>query len=1091
MFYLSSAQCGDFTMTENSSQYGSPVSTSSTPNSSPNYITISDEEIVDQGTNSEKFTLEDCKLETVKMDTSESEHNSVGSIGQLSMPSPELWDIFMSWYNMTDKESLCHMTTPYPNKAAKSPKTVVPSADHTSRNPARSETSEENQADIGPVLLIEHVQSLSDSTKPALESGKRQPEMSISSNSSASTIIGLPDNGNTGTKSTVLSQTSCSSDGSNGSLMIDSGTIIVTRTSTPVSTRVSSNQQFGQSSSVKRKRTMENTSGSGKGSSDDVRPTSVSAVSSRQHSDTFSSLHSCTKCWRILKTANYLKRHQEVCCKRYGCAKCNSFFSFKDELTLHSCTFHSDGKKIFVPDAKFSARHHLCEICGRCNFSSICAKQHASQHNKYTRFSILKEYTCVSCHSYYVKLTHAEYHVNTCHSRGSRGLITFTTDSSHETTKEDKPSKPKTTPMSKYSSCAKNSGYRCDDCGKAFMKHSSLVGHMKVHNPQQNKNESCVTPNTALRHCADTSSSCRKCHLYYDGLSLNEKVEHLKQCHGDQRLCNNKRRRCEYCGDKYMCQQCKTRFSYKEDLYEHISTNTDKKTCQRICTEDFGNVGNFQPCSNVCETCGRCFKSWNVLAKHQEDHEPFTRGIGTSRTYYCLPCETYFDQHDELVRHWQEFHTPVYVKSMKLMDKPQQLSDMSDSADKPAPRSLNNAWQAVIKQGEVVSSEEGKTRCPQKLTNHHTSVTDSSGKVVNVDAIPIKDMCVTTAADGKPKQLIDLTSEDSSQHKEKPEAGQENNKETHLPAAVPDEGCKDYGKTSVPNSSSNMPDPSSKMYKCGQCKQQFHMKSVWLNHQRLHAISSNRPSGGRKVYECNVCKAQYTSKSAYELHKLIHYSEKEKQLPTVTAVKSSTISSSVTKQNQCQSVNVKTPDDIVPPCGFRKSISSTSCKDTVLRRDSPSQRDEVQQNRGVAQKSTPSVKPGTTTTPSMCSISEYQHIRIVNRPELTQCKNEAKTTSNDRHFNNKPITTGPDTKLSSVVDSSPVILSIICRVCGDNLPFRSRLSDHPTFHDIFHEGSKAQIEYECEMCHITFFDYHIFCEHMEVIHSRNIRKDTE
>lgn len=328
-------------------------------------------------------------------------------------------------------------------------------------------------------------------------------------------------------------------------------------------------------------------------------------VAFREHSNTcVESTVKCTKCDQDFKSVEELNEHMESMHDElvWACKFCSDKFSRKKFLMQHVRTVHDE-------------RKFQCSMCPKKFESAENLEIHEKSHDKKKRIP------CAICNKTYSSATALRTHME---------LHTMT----------EKP-------------------FKCEKCGSAFYNKHQLKSHVKkVHEPP---------------------STCKICHAPLRGAPAVIR-KHMMNVHGEKYM--------------YQCKECDKQF---EDLYElnaHKKSHTATIQCN-ICGKIFSQKRNYTQHMNIhagvpkydcpqcdrkfltncarskhvksvhsdaknfhCDTCGKSFKSVDVLRHHKEIHE-------NERKYTCKLCGKAFNSPGSIWKH-RAVHERQGVKNVGM-----------------------------------------------------------------------------------------------------------------------------------------------------------------------------------------------------------------------------------------------------------------------------------------------------------------------------------------------------------------------------------------------------------------------------------------
>jgi len=172
---------------------------------------------------------------------------------------------------------------------------------------------------------------------------------------------------------------------------------------------------------------------------------------------------------------------------RYNCKKCNNSYAYKNGLTLHIKSKHSE-----------SPTAHACFDCAKIFKNQYCLKQHI----KYMH-SIMpkKSYECKECKRSFVNKHGLDYHNTSKHGLGYYGFR-----------------------------------YCCKVCNKLFTTMHSLNRHsQKIHKINTNFKKEISDPNDKNRFKCE---KCNNSYVYKAGLALHIKSKHSESPNYVCKICN-------------------------------------------------------------------------------------------------------------------------------------------------------------------------------------------------------------------------------------------------------------------------------------------------------------------------------------------------------------------------------------------------------------------------------------------------------------------------------------------------------------------------------------------------------------------------
>lgn len=166
--------------------------------------------------------------------------------------------------------------------------------------------------------------------------------------------------------------------------------------------------------------------------------------------------------------------------------------------------------------------------------------------------------------------------------------------------------------------------FKCDECGKAFIRNYTLQCHKLIHTGvKEHKCTECGKEFTLLKHLqrhqlVHTGEKPYKCHLCGRAFSQQGSLQAHSRTHTGVK--------------PYSCKICGRAFALQSPLLSHMRTHSKEKTFK-------------------CDICDKAFTHRNTLSRHQLIHT----GV---RPFKCDVCGKTFTQTNDLKRH-SRIHTGV------------------------------------------------------------------------------------------------------------------------------------------------------------------------------------------------------------------------------------------------------------------------------------------------------------------------------------------------------------------------------------------------------------------------------------------------
>ncbi|XP_006617514.1 zinc finger protein 62-like [Apis dorsata] len=398
--------------------------------------------------------------------------------------------------------------------------------------------------------------------------------------------------------------------------------------------------------------------------------------------------YSCALCNLEFSTRAELTEHRNLHLKVkiYSCVICRSMFSSAGALEIHmkdhgiedpnernaniSCveygTVEDDSRDsnsmnlsaISDPGPK----HNNCKKCGRQFSNTANLKRHIRNIHPIEK----PPYNCSHCWLSFKSKEIRDQHITSAHSKASKTMLRC-------------PQCPQTFVFEAnldlhFKNHHKDCRFKCDICGKEFLKEGSLKIHRSWHNrenygqslkfmkkedqkplvePKKEEFNTNVSGRPARARKSYPNSSPTKpngnfqCQVCSDKFNdVTELRKHLWDVH-----CARNKSEKSFSGDEFQCELCTNIFPDKETLNVHIQWHKAQPILSDIRKTNF-----------PCDICGKLYSSKKVLARHKKLHKASSVAISnfSSNQPLCTICHKVFNSNQSLQRHRLNLHSNIF-----------------------------------------------------------------------------------------------------------------------------------------------------------------------------------------------------------------------------------------------------------------------------------------------------------------------------------------------------------------------------------------------------------------------------------------------